>query len=255
MVGIPLMLLVISDVGDLLAVLLSRTYTRLNLFFRRWIGHHSWRLQSNGKTSALQQAQADTDGTYKFNQDVVVLETTNIQQVIQTRSSIRRRSFQLRNNKEIFDRIIVGESFRLKGTHTKSCSCPELDRLPTPKDELFNDIGQEMEHFDVPLLVILLMVFAYMVICSQILKCWEKQMDHSDAFYFTFITLTTIGFGDIVPEHPKFFMVTFLFIITGMAIMSMAFKLGQSQIVCFYRRCIKSLSMGKVRIHNDLNNN
>ncbi|XP_056333283.1 potassium channel subfamily K member 18 [Danio aesculapii] len=255
MAGIPLMLLVISDVGDLLAVLLSKAYTRLNLFFRRWIGHRSWRLQSHEKTSALQQVQADTDGTYKFNQDVVVLETTNIQQVIQTRSSIRRGSFQLRNNKEIFDRIIVRESFRMKGTLTKSCSCPELDRMPTPKDELFNDIGQEMEHLDVPLLVILLMVFAYMVICSQILKCWEKQMDHSDAFYFTFITLTTIGFGDIVPEHPKFFMVTFLFIITGMAIMSMAFKLGQSQIVHFYRRCIKSLSMGKVRIHNDLNNN
>ncbi|NP_001177236.2 potassium channel subfamily K member 18 [Danio rerio] len=255
MVGIPLMLLVISDVGDLLAVLLSKAYTRLNLFFRRWIGHQSWRLQSHEKTSALPQAQADTDGTYKFNQDVVVLETTNNQQVIQTRSSIRRGSFQLRNNKEIFDRIIVRESFRIKGTLSKSCSCPELDRVPTPKDELFNDIGQEMEQLDVPLLVILLMVFAYMVICSQILKCWEKQMDHSDAFYFTFITLTTIGFGDIVPEHPKFFMVTFLFIITGMAIMSMAFKLGQSQIVCFYRRCIKSLSMGKVRIHNDLNNN
>ncbi|XP_051725221.1 potassium channel subfamily K member 18 [Ctenopharyngodon idella] len=258
MVGIPLMLLVITDVGDILAVLLSEAYTRLSLFFRRCMVHRSWSLEKHEKASPLQQVRgADTDSTYTFNQDVVVHKTVNIQQVIRAQSSFRRTSLQLRNNKEIFDRIIIKESFRLKNTLTKSFSCPDLDRMPSPENgsKLFTGIGEKMDHFNVPLLVILLVVFAYMVVCSQILKRWESEMNHFDAFYFTFITLTTIGFGDIVPKHPNYFMVTFLFIIMGMAIMSMAFKLGQSQIVSCYRQCMTCLSMGKVGIHKDLEGN
>ncbi len=256
-VGIPLMLLVILDVGDILAVLLSKAYTRLSLFFRERKLHRSC-IHRHEKASSPKQVQgADTDGTYMFSQDVVMHETRNIQQVIKTQSSLRRTSLQMRNNKEIFNRMIIKEKFKLKTALTKSCSCPDLDRMPPTKasSKFFIGIGQEMDRFKVPLLVILLVVFAYMVVCSQILRCWEKQMDRFDAFYFTFITLTTIGFGDIVPQHPNYFMVTFLFIITGMAIMSMAFKLGQSQIVSFYRRCIKSVSMGKVGIHKDLDSN
>ncbi|XDV43173.1 hypothetical protein PO909_011694 [Leuciscus waleckii] len=234
MVGIPLMLLVISDVGDILAVLLSKAYTRLSLFFSRCMAHRSWSLQRHEKSSPPRP-----------------------QQVIRTQSSLRRTSSQLRTNKETFDRIIAKESFRVQVSMTKSFSCPDLDRMDSPinSSKLFTGIGEKMDRLNVPLLVILLVVFAYMVVCSQILRFWEKQMDHFDAFYFTFITLTTIGFGDIVPEHPKFFMVTFLFIIMGMAIMSMAFKLGQSRIISCYRRCITFLSMGKIGIHKDLNSN
>lgn len=255
MVGIPLMLLVISDVGDILAVLLSKAYACLSLFFSRCMARCSWSPQRHEKSSPPQQVQgADTDNTYTFNH-VVVHETMNIQQVIRTQSSLRRTSSQLRTNKETFDRIIAKESFRVKESMTKSFSCPDLDRMDSPinSSKLFMGIGEKMDHFKVPLLVILLVVFAYMVVCSQILRHWETQMNHFDAFYFTFITLTTIGFGDIVPEHPKCLMVTFLFIIMGMAIMSMAFKLGQSQIISCYRRCLKFLSMGKIGIHKDLN--
>lgn len=254
MLGIPLMLLVITDVGDVLAVLLSKAYTCLSLYLRRCKVHRSWSLENHEKASPPQRVQgADTDNTYTFNQDVVMHKTVDIQQVIRAQSSFRRTSLQLRNNKEIFNRIIVKESFRLKNTLTKSFSCPDLDRIPSPEDDskLFTGIGEKMDHFNVPLLVILLVVFSYMVVCSQILKCWESEMNHFDAFYFVFITLTTIGFGDIVPKHPNFFMVTFLFIIMGMAIMSMAFKLGQSRIVSCYRRFMTCLSMGKVGIHKD----
>ncbi|XP_052009412.1 potassium channel subfamily K member 18 [Xyrauchen texanus] len=257
MVGIPLMLLVISDVGDMLAVLLSKVYARLSLFFNQLVLNCLRSLQSDSKESPPHQVQGSpAEDIYTFSKDVVVHETMDIQRVIRTQSSFRNKSLQLRNNKEIFDRIIVKENFKLqrerfKSSRTKSSSCPELDRVPLQTGKLFTDIGQEMDHFKSPLLVILLVVFGYMVICSQILKRWEKEMDHFDAFYFTFITLTTIGFGDIVPKHPMYFMVTFFFIIMGMAIMSMAFKLGQSKIVSFYRRCIMCLSMGNV-LHKDL---
>jgi len=257
MMGIPLMLLVISDAGDILAILLSEAYTRLSLFLSQCMVHCSRSLQRHEKSPPPQQVQGDdTDSTYTFNH-VVVHETMNIQKVIRTQSSFRRTSLKVRNNRETFDRIIVKESFRVKDSMTKSFSCSDLDHMDSPinSSKLFTDIGEKMNHFNVPLLVILLVVFAYMVVCSQILRFWETQMNDFDAFYFIFITLTTIGFGDIVPKHPKYFMVTFLFIIMGMAIMSMAFKLGQSRIISCYRRCLKFLSMGKIGIHKDLDSN
>lgn len=225
MVGIPLMLLVISDVGDILAVLLSKAYTYLSRFFRGRKLHRSC-IHRHEKASSTKQVQgANTEGTYMFQ------------------SALRCTCLQIRNNREIFDRMIIKENVKLKTALTKSYSCPDLNHMKC--------IRQETGSIKVPPLVILLVVFAYMFLCSQILRCWEKQMDFFDAFYFTFITLTTIGFGDIVPEHPKYFMVTFLFIITGMAIISMAFKLSQSQIFSFYSRCMKFVSMGKVEIHKD----
>ncbi|CAL8361887.1 unnamed protein product [Boreogadus saida] len=71
----------------------------------------------------------------------------------------------------------------------------------------------------------------------------SQDFEGFDPYYFCFITLTTIGFGDIVPKHPKYFMITSLFIIVGMAIMSMAFKLGQTRIVSFYHTCIRRLPL------------
>lgn len=254
MIGIPLMLLVISDVGDILAVLLSKAYTRLSQVFGQLVQKRSWTLHKDSKTPSSHQGQSAV-GNYK--QDALIHDTMTIQQIIRPKSSIKRYSSHRYTNKEVFDWIIVKENFKLKGALTKSCSCPELDRMSHPRkgSKLFTDIGQEMDRFNVPMLVILLVVFAYMVICSQILTCWETQMNPFDAFYFIFITLTTIGFGDIVPKHPKNFLVTSLFIVMGMAVMSMAFKLGQSRIVCCYRRFIKCLSMGKVGMHKDLESN
>lgn len=252
MVGIPLMLLVISDVGDILAVLLSKAYARLRLILKQMRQNRSWSLQRDDKMPPSIQVQ-NVDGTYTFRQDVVMHDTMALKLVMQPKWPLKRNSLQHHNNKEIFDRIIIEENFNHKGGLTKSSSCPELDRMPpTQKDfQLFANIGQQMDLLNVPLLVILLMVFGYMLICSQMLRLWEIKMNPFDAFYFTFITLTTIGFGDILPYHPKNFMVTFLFIIMGMAVMSMAFKLGQSKIVCCYRRFIKCLSMGRVGMEKD----
>lgn len=104
-----------------------------------------------------------------------------------------------------------------------------------------------MEMLDVPFVLILFIVFAYIFFGGLILPLWETEFKGFDPYYFCFITLTTIGFGDIVPNHPKYFMLTSLFIIVGMAIMSMAFKLGQARIVTLYRQFIQFISKGNVK--------
>ncbi|XP_076833822.1 potassium channel subfamily K member 18 [Brachyhypopomus gauderio] len=251
MVGIPLMLLVISDFGDILAKLVFNVYRRAHNCWRRscsrtWSPAAGVEKPQGGAGGALHDRTYN--GSYHASIRVSVGHEAppDVGRVVRSQSSVKHKPVQVFNNIEIFDRIVAREKFERRDRLVRSCSCPELNQMPPPPTSYgmwdFASIGQEMENFNVPFLIILLVVFAYILGWALILPLWEKEFSRFDAFYFCFITLTTIGFGDIVPQHPKFFMLTFLFIISGMAIMSMAFKLGQTRIVSCYRRCISCVS-------------
>ncbi|XP_073338475.1 potassium channel subfamily K member 18 [Pagrus major] len=250
MVGIPLMLLVILDVGDFLAMLMSRAYVRIHTFCKS-LHSHTWSPWKARKRAEDSSHRALEDGSFVFSHDVVVREPLDIRQVMHSQEDVRHKSVQLQNNKEIFEKILAKENLLRKGPLLRTLSCPELDQLPPPPKGYaiwdFTGIGDGMEMLDVPFVLILLIVFAYIFFGGLILPLWETEFEGFDPYYFCFITLTTIGFGDIVPNHPKYFMLTSLFIIVGMAIMSMAFKLGQARIVTFYRQFIKFISKGNVK--------
>lgn len=239
MVGIPLMLLVISDFGDILARLVTNAYQRFHSSCKRLFSQ-LWSLCTTRESDTIH------NGIYTSRQETAVSKPLDIREVMITQSSVKQRSAQLLKNIAIFERIIAREKFAQNGPLTRACSCPELNQMPPVPGGFnmwdFNTIGQEMESLNVPFILILIIVFAYILSWALILLLWEEDLNSFEAFYFCFITLTTIGFGDIVPKHPKFFMLTFLFIITGMAIMGMAFKLGQSRIISCYHRCMGCLS-------------
>ncbi|XP_062863952.1 potassium channel subfamily K member 18 [Trichomycterus rosablanca] len=245
MVGIPLMLLVITDVGDILARVVSNAYQTLHSSFKRLLSR-----------VPCQKSGIIHDVTFTFSQDSEAGKPLDIHQVMHSQSSVKNKSTQLVNNIKIFESIIAREKFGQDAPLTRSCSCPELNQMPPPPLDFrifdFSSIGQEMERFDVPFLLILFVVFAYILSWALILPQWETHLTIFEAFYFCFITLTTIGLGDIVPKHPKFFLLTFFFIITGMAIMSMAFKLSQTRIISFYHKftgCLNCLGVGKTTKH------
>ncbi|CAJ1057677.1 potassium channel subfamily K member 18 [Xyrichtys novacula] len=247
MVGIPLMLLVILDVGDFLAMLMTHTYIQIHTFSKDLCSHtwSPWKAQRRAENSNCRTLE---DGTFVFSHDVVVREPLDIRQVLHSQADVQQKSIHLQNNKDIFEKILARENLLRKGPLLRSLSCPELDRMPAPHKGYmiwdFTGLGDGMETLDVPFVLILFIVFAYILFGGLILPLWETEFTGFDPYYFCFITLTTIGFGDIIPNHPKYFMLTSLFIIVGMAIMSMAFKLCQTRLVICYRQCIKFISRG-----------
>ncbi|KAK2832672.1 hypothetical protein Q5P01_016561 [Channa striata] len=250
MVGIPLMLLVILDVGDFLAMLMSKAYIRIHSLCKV-LRFHTWSPWKARKTAEESNHRALDHGTIVFSHHVVVREPLDIRQVLRSQADVRHKSIQLQNNTEIFEKLLARENLLRKGPLLRTLSCPELDQLPpVPKGYAiwdFTGLGDGMDMLDVPFVLILLIVFAYILLGGLILPLWETEFTGFDPYYFCFITLTTIGFGDIVPNHPKYFMLTSLFIIVGMAIMSMAFKLSQTRIVSCYRQCIKFISRGNIK--------
>ncbi|RXM32639.1 Potassium channel subfamily K member 18, partial [Acipenser ruthenus] len=239
MVGIPLMLLVLTDVGDLLALLLSNSYKRLRRLSRKRLCFKPFWVDPKTPDDA-------PPSRYTLNGELEIKGPLEITQVLKAQSSVKHKSLQLRNA-EIFNKIIAMENLPLVQLK-RSMSCPQLDQLPPSKSiPAFTGIGEELDKLNVPMTLIVVVVFAYILFGACVLPNWETEWKPFDAFYFCFITLTTIGFGDLVPSHPNFFMLTSLFIIVGMTIMSMAFKLGQSRIVSCYRKLIQCISGGMVK--------
>ena len=123
---------------------------------------------------------------------------------------------------------------------------PEV-AIPEPRDSLFEDIEDDDDDDDdddedlkitVPLTVTMALIAGYLFMGSLLFGVWEGW-DWPKAAYYCFITIATIGFGDVVPGSATFdgagdqlkTIGASVYIVFGMAIMSMAFNLIQEEIV------------------------
>ncbi|NWJ08043.1 KCNKI protein, partial [Crypturellus undulatus] len=244
--GIPLMFLVLTDMGDILATVLSKCYNE----FRK--------LQEKILASKLcsvfmckKESETKSRRSLLMNSKVGINEPLSIVEVLKSQSALKRKPGQYRNA-EIFEMLIAREKEYTKLSRTKSIerwsSCPELERGKTMTSviENFDKIGKELEKLDVPILLMILVIFVYISCAAAILPKWETNLDFQEAFYFCFITLTTIGFGDTQLQHPRFFLFLSLYIIIGMEIVFIAFKLGQDRLIVFYKKVISFCGEKKI---------
>ncbi|MEE6486709.1 hypothetical protein FKM82_014683 [Ascaphus truei] len=248
-IGIPLMLLVLADLGDILAGVLSKIYKYCIMYCNRVF--HKPKLNLANRFSFHKSNSGKSSLKSTLDNRVTMKEPLNITEVIRSQSSVKRKYLQMRNI-DLFEHILVKENLRIlplrDSSFQRSRSCPELDLMPLAHSAMYNfdKIGEELDHLDVPIILIVLVVVIYIMCGAFILPLWETEWTFIDAFYFCFITLTTIGFGDIVPTHPNYFLLLSAYIVVGMAIMCMAFKLGQNRLVCCYKQFVCCISGGKV---------
>uniref|UniRef100_A0AAF5D9Z2 Potassium channel domain-containing protein n=1 Tax=Strongyloides stercoralis TaxID=6248 RepID=A0AAF5D9Z2_STRER len=105
----------------------------------------------------------------------------------------------------------------------------------------------------VSVLFILIIMLCYTAGGACLIQCWE-DWDFMEAFYFCFVTVTTIGFGDIVPHNADFLPLTLAYIIFGLIITTMCIDLVGSEYIKdihFYGRSIgrSFLTIGGKVVH------
>ncbi|KAI6198329.1 Ion transport 2 domain containing protein [Aphelenchoides fujianensis] len=67
--------------------------------------------------------------------------------------------------------------------------------------------------------VILAVLFAlYLLLGSFVISIYEPEMDFFLAFYYAYISLFTIGLGDIVPKNEHYLLLTFIFVFIGLSL-------------------------------------
>ncbi|NWV78955.1 KCNKI protein, partial [Dasyornis broadbenti] len=234
LLGIPLMFLVLTDTGDILATVLSKSYNEFRKLQSKILAS---KLCSGCTCSKRNELKS------RAQSKIVINEPLTIMELLRNQSGMKRGPVKYRNV-ELFEMLIARENENSQPVRNKSMerwsSCPELARGKTVSRviENFDKIGKELEKLDVPIALMVLVIFVYISCAAAILPKWETNMDFQEAFYFCFITLTTIGFGDTQLEHPKFFLFFSLYIIIGMEIVFIAFKLGQDRLIVLYKKVI-----------------
>ncbi|KAJ7325242.1 hypothetical protein JRQ81_018262 [Phrynocephalus forsythii] len=237
--GIPLMFLVLTDMGDILAAILSVSYNKARQLPSKLLSRFFCRSCCN------KNRESKSEPSLRQNK-IVLHEPLNIKDVLESHYSFRKKPGQ-QQNIEIFERLIVRENNFLAppkpARFERWSSCPELETrtMMNPTINNIENIGKEVEKLDVPFLLMTLIVFAYISCAAAILPHWEKDLNFESAFYFCFITLTTIGFGDVQLKHPNFFLFLSFYIVVGMEVVIIAFKLGQDRLLCLYKKLISCI--------------
>ncbi|CAD5215938.1 unnamed protein product [Bursaphelenchus okinawaensis] len=120
------------------------------------------------------------------------------------------------------------------------------------EDEEKKELAQlGLEHYiTIPIMLIATILLGYMMVGAILLARWERW-SFFEGFYFSFITMTTVGFGDIVPLKQEFFMFDLFYIIVGLAITTMCIDLAGLQYIRkihYFGRAIKDARFALVNV-------
>ncbi|XP_029166318.1 LOW QUALITY PROTEIN: TWiK family of potassium channels protein 7-like [Nylanderia fulva] len=85
----------------------------------------------------------------------------------------------------------------------------------------------------------IVLLFLYLACGAGMFMLWEDDWDFFDGFYFCFVTMTTIGFGDLVPKKPKYTLLCTLYILVGLALTGTIIELVRRQYAQSWRRLQK----------------
>lgn len=88
---------------------------------------------------------------------------------------------------------------------------------------------RDLEIFDLPLVVGVSLIFGWVLLCSMVLSVWDQNWTMLESFYFFFISLSTVGLGDLVPSSPRLLITMFGFILVGLSLVSMVINLLQTK--------------------------
>ena len=143
----------------------------------------------------------------------------------------------------------------LDGSHTQRPETMSVPDTPgTPNMSAFS-IDDE---FNLPISVAIFILLGYIFIGATLYHLWEDKWSFFESFYFVFISMSTIGFGDYVPtvrmsysvkkiyiyifiyilyilyieiylklQHPIYMMCSIVYLVFGLALTSMCINVVQ----------------------------
>ncbi|CAG9862608.1 unnamed protein product [Phyllotreta striolata] len=97
------------------------------------------------------------------------------------------------------------------------------------------------DEFNLPISLALFILVAYMFIGAVVYCAWE-QWDFFGSFYFVFISLSTVGFGDYIPKNPICMLVSIVYLVFGLALMSMCINVVQAKLSDTFQQASLKLS-------------
>lgn len=85
------------------------------------------------------------------------------------------------------------------------------------------------DEFNLPISLAIFMLVLYMFL-GAVMYWVLEEWDFFASFYFVFISMSTIGFGDYVPAHPVCMIASIVYLVFGLALMSMCINVVQEKL-------------------------
>lgn len=137
------------------------------------------------------------------------------------------------------------------GTGASRLSVDDLaDAVPAGGGRVAEIEDPEEEVINVPISLTLVIIAAYIFIGAVLFAAWNDWSWITGA-YFSFVTLSTIGFGDLVPGWSEVgttigkvkLAISAFYIILGLAVLSMSFNLMMEEMIAKFRWLGKKLGI------------
>ncbi|CAI2349264.1 unnamed protein product [Caenorhabditis sp. 36 PRJEB53466] len=134
------------------------------------------------------------------------------------------------------------------------CSKKQKYSVISNKDDRNKEGELNLDHLEnyisIPIFLIVTILLSYITLGAVILSMWEGW-DFFSGFYFSFITMTTVGFGDIVPLKREYYILDLCYIIIGLSITTMCIDLVGIQYIRkmhYFGRAIKDARFALVNV-------
>uniref|UniRef100_A0A7E5A132 TWiK family of potassium channels protein 7 n=1 Tax=Panagrellus redivivus TaxID=6233 RepID=A0A7E5A132_PANRE len=211
-IGIPLMLLFLTNIGDVMAKIFRFLYARsIRLKYKLILWHKKRRAAKIRRANSL----------------VAKLTRANNRSYLGS----GRMGAGIRDDCSL--ESLGVPSAAASDVHELLAARVHLDQL-----EVKESVEAQLQRISVPLSLVLLTMLAYLV-AGSILFCLWEGWTFLDSFYFCYISLTTIGFGDKFPgasvgndkDAQEKLVITSFYLLFGMALLAMCFNLAQEEVV------------------------
>lgn len=225
-IGIPLMLLYLTNIGDILAKAFRYLYSR---------------------------ACACAGGSNDKRRRHPNVQNYRVQHIVANATSVNAAALKANSMDPN-----LADKFHLGIPPPPNLTEDEVRIEPIPEE--YNedvDYGSKTR-VSVPITLCLIILVGYISGGAMIFSIWEGW-DFLDGSYFCFVTLSTIGFGDLVPgdsviseggSQEKLVMCS-LYLLFGMALIAMCFNLMQEEVIHKVRTCGRKIGIIKDQEEDD----
>ncbi|KAL7062489.1 hypothetical protein AAHC03_01649 [Spirometra sp. Aus1] len=163
--------------------------------------------------------------------------------------SIRRRNRQrfrlLRLQEDLRRHVELQAKIRGQIIPPPKLTSVVIDYSSDDDDEI-RQIDKEFQETDdagIPICVVMAVIAGYVVLGTYLFRIWETDWTIIDGAYFSVITISTIGFGDLFLGSGRFeqsrtiaeLLLGALYCIVGLALLSMCFELMKEELVGKFR--------------------
>ena len=107
-----------------------------------------------------------------------------------------------------------------KATGTASTTTITTTTTSKAKKDQPGNVYVVDDEFNLPPIIAIMIAVIYILLGAVLYIQWE-DWTYLEAIYFLFVSVSTIGFGDVLPAHPRYFLATSLYVLVGLSLVAM----------------------------------